>query len=369
MVDNDSLRHRIAFALAKGMVGDTARAMLSRAGSPREFFSFSQGQLEALASSRSQIFSADYRRQLLERAEREVLFVSTNHIKPLFITDKDYPCRLVDCPDAPAILYFLGRCDLNFGHAVAIVGTRHATHYGIDFTSKLVADLAKKVPGVVIVSGLAFGIDVAAHQAALASGTPTVAVVAHGLNTIYPAEHRQVAAKIIEKGGAIVTEYTSDYQLNRGSFLARNRIVAGLCDCTVVVESDYRGGALATARIAAGYNRDVFAVPGRATDIYSRGTNKLIASNGAALITCADDLLAHMNWKAAPAAEEQPALFKPLSAEQQAIIDFITARPDCTINDICVGLGISYATATDRVFQLELADRLTMMPGGRFSIS
>lgn len=368
MTGSDSLKHRIAFSLAKGMIGDTAREMLQRAGSAEAFFSFTPTQLAALAGSRSQIFSDSYRQELLDRAEREALFVESNGISPLSPGDDGYPTRLANCPDAPMMLYSLGKCSLNFQHAVAIVGTRHATYYGIEFTSRLVADLAQRLPGVAIVSGLAFGIDVAAHKAALSASTPTVAVVAHGLNTIYPAEHRSVAAKIVESGGAIVTEYTSDYQMNRGSFLARNRIIAGLCDCTVVVESDYKGGALATARIAGAYNRDVFAVPGRASDIYSRGTNRLIANNAAALITCADDLIVHMNWKPVAKEPEQPALFKPLSAEQQAIIDFISSKPDCTINDICVGLGISYATATDRIFQLELSDRLAMLPGGRFSI-
>lgn len=364
----DSLKHRIAFALAKGMVGDTAQAMLRRTGSARAFFSLKPGQLAALTSSRSQIFSDAYRQDLLTRAEREELFVTTNGISPLWYGEEGYPHRLADCSDAPMMLYMLGKCELNFRHAVAIVGTRHATHYGIDFTTRLVTDLAQKLPGVAIISGLAFGIDVAAHKAALAASTPTVAVMAHGLSTIYPAEHRSVAAKIVESGSAIVTEYTSDYQINRGSFLARNRIIAGLSDCTVVVESDYKGGALATARIASAYNRDVFAVPGRTTDIYSRGTNKLIASNAAALITCADDLIAHMNWTPAAPKAEQPTLFTPLPPEQQQIIDFITEKPDCTINDICVGLGITYATATDRIFQLELSDRLAMLPGGRFAI-
>lgn len=369
MTQPESLRHKIAFSLAKGMVGDTALSMLRRAGSAQAFFQFTTGQLSALTSSRSQIFTDSYRSELLKRAEREELFVTSNGIKAMWLGEDTYPQRLANCPDAPVMLYSLGRCDLNFQHAVAIVGTRHATHYGIEFTAKLVSDLARKLPGVAIVSGLAYGIDVAAHRAALDADTPTVAVMAHGLNTIYPSEHRTMAARIVEKGGAIVTEYTSDYQLNRGSFLARNRIVAGLCDCTVVVESDYKGGALATARIASAYNRDVFAVPGRTTDIYSRGTNRLIANNAAALITCADDLIACMNWTAHAEEPEQPALFIPLSDEQQAIIDFITERPDCTINDICVGLGINYASASDRIFQLELADRLAMLPGGRFSIN
>ena len=257
-------------------------------------------------------------------------------------------------------------CISDSAHTVGIVGTRHATHYGIDFTRRLVADLARMIPGVCIVSGLAYGIDVTAHQAALDASAPTVGVLAHGLNMIYPAEHRSVAAKMVERGGALVTEYPSSSKIYKQNFLKRNRIVAALSDALVVVESDYRGGSLSTARIASLYNRDVFALPGRITDTYSRGTNSLIANSTAAVITSAEDLVKQMGW-AASVAPEQPRLFTPLAPELQQLLDYIAANPQATANDLCVRLGISYATLSDRLFRLEMEEAITTLPGGRFA--
>lgn len=363
------LAHRIAFSMAKGMRGDTAVEMLKRIGSPSDFCTLPPAQLMAMAGVQTRIFAHDYRAELLARAEKEALFVEHNSIRAAFRGDADYPSRLLECSDAPMMIYALGKCDLNFRRSVAIVGTRHATPYGIDFATRLVKDLAKIAPGTAIISGLAFGIDVAAHKAALSAGLPTVAVMAHGLTTIYPAEHRSVAAKIVESGGALVTEYPSDYQINRGSFLARNRIVAGLADCVVVVESDLRGGSMSTARMASDYGREVFAVPGRVNDQYSRGANRLIATNTAAMITCAGDLAEMMGWQLQPTLPLESPAPPPLPAELQAIVDFLRSNPDATINDLCVALDTPYATISDRIFRLEMADRITILPGGRFAIT
>ena len=363
-----ALTHKIAFSMAKGMCGDTAVEMLNRIGSPSDFCTLPASQLTALAGVQSRIFGDAYRSELIERAEKEALFVKHNSIKAAFYTDDDYPARLKECSDAPMLIYSLGKCDLNFGRAVAIVGTRHATPYGIDFTARLVKDLAAIAPGSAIISGLAFGIDVAAHKAALASGLPTVGVLAHGLTTIYPAEHRPTAAKIVEKGGALVTEYPSDYQINRGSFLARNRIVAGIADCVVVVESDLRGGSMSTARMASGYGREVFAVPGRVNDQYSRGANRLISDNTAAMITCAADLAEAMGWEPAPALPLDKPQAEPLPAELQAIVDHLRSHPESTVNDLCVALDTPYSAISDRIFRLEMADRISILPGGRFAL-
>lgn len=363
----DELKYQIAFSMLKGINGNTARTLLQRVGSAKAFFDFKPNELAALTGSASDIFANEYRQSLLDDADREVNFVELNKIRHLFVADANYPRRLENCDDCPTIVYALGRCDLDCARAVGIVGTRHATHYGIDFTRRLVADLAKMIPGICIVSGLAYGIDVAAHQAALDAGTPTVGVLAHGLNMIYPAEHRSVAAKMAEHGGALVTEYPSSAKIFRQNFLKRNRIVAALCDALVVVESDYRGGSLSTARIASLYNRDVFALPGRATDTYSRGTNALIANNTAALITSAEDLVKQMGWNAASPAE-QPRLFTPLTPELQQLLDFIAANPEATANDLCVRLGISYATLSDRLFRLEMEEAIATLPGGRFAV-
>lgn len=369
MMDADnSLVLRIAFSMAKGVAGEAADELMSRIGSPEAFFSSSRRELIARAGADFPIFEDAYRKDLLRKAAIEATFVKHNKIDALMRGDSRYPSRLMSCSDAPFLLYKFGRCDLNFKHSIGIVGTRHATYYGSDFTGRLVADLAKAIPGVAIISGLAYGIDICAHKAALDAGLPTVAVMAHGLNTVYPAEHRSYAARIVKEGGALATEYPSSARMHRSNFLARNRIVAGLCDCLVVIESDIRGGSMSTARIASLYNRDVFALPGRISDVYSHGTNKLIANHTAQLITCASDILDAMGWKAEKqAAPAPPALFPALPPDLQQIYDFIKENPDSTVNDMCVGLGLSYSAVTDRLFRLEFEDMIISIPGGRFA--
>lgn len=368
MMDASPTAMRIALSMAKGVVGSAGDQLLHRLGSPRVFFNASHSELIARCGRDFGIFDDAYRSDLLQRAEREAAFVSQSRIDALMRGDDAYPSRLMTCSDAPFMLYKLGRCDLNFKRTIGIVGTRHATYYGSDFAARLVADLARAIPGVAIISGLAYGIDICAHKAALEAGLPTVAVMAHGLNTIYPADHRSYAARIVKDGGALVTEYTSDSRLHRSNFLARNRIVAGMSDCLVVVESDLRGGSMSTARIASLYNRDVFALPGRINDVYSHGTNKLIANQTAQLITCADDILQAMGWEAEPGAkDDQPTLFPALSPELQQVYDYITANPNSTVNDLCVGLGLSYAVVTDRLFRLEFDDMIISIPGGRYA--
>ncbi len=370
MVAHDHLQQAIAISHAKGMHAHTLREILERVGTLDVFFSLSQAELNRLVGVSSDIFSDSYREALLSEAEKEAEFVRRSHIDTFFIGDENYPRRLVDCEDAPLLLYRVGSCDLDMAHTVGIVGTRSASSYGIGFTTNLVEELAKKVDNLVIISGLAYGVDVAAHMASLAQGVPTIGVLAHGLNTIYPADHRSVAAKMASSGGALVTEYCSNSRIHRSNFLARNRIVAGLCDALVIVESDYKGGSMSTARISMNYNREVFALPGRVNDPKSRGTNHLIANHTASLITCADDLIEQMGWENRPIEEnESPQLFRAFTKEEQELIDFITAHPEASINDLCVKLSKSYSIVSDMLFKLELDDFITMLPGGRMSIN
>lgn len=363
--------HQIGFSMAKGMQGDPAIEMLRRIGSPHNYFHFTRGQLSAMAGVDSKIFDDAYRQALLERARQEAQFIEGNRIESCFYGEDDYPHRLQECPDAPSMLYKLGRCPLNGRHVVGVVGTRHATGYGVEFTQRFVADLAKMLPDVVIVSGLAYGIDIAAHKAAMDAGVGTVAVLAHGLDIIYPAMHRDEAARIIERGGALITEYPAGTRKHPQLFLARNRIVAGISDCLVVVESDFKGGSMSTARIAAQYNRDVFAVPGRVNDTYSRGVNRLIAKNVASLLMSAQDLMDFMNWEPQQRddAPEAPRLFKPLTLDQQQLLDFIKDNPQATVNDMCVKLGMAYSTLSTRLFELEDADLIRLIPGGRYALT
>ena len=232
----------------------------------------------------------------LQQAEQQLLFCEKNHIRTLFFTDSSYPSRLnrADTNDCPALLYVMGTADLNAERSVAVVGTRRATPWGCSTTERLIHELAPH--STPIVSGLAYGIDTAAHRAAIACGLPTIAVLAHGLDRIYPPANRNLAQQLLEHDGALVTEYPMGTTLNARFFPARNRIIAALADATVVVEAAERGGALITAEMAVGYHRPLFAVPGRPDDTYSRGTNNLIASRRAALLRGANDIAAQLDW-------------------------------------------------------------------------
>lgn len=307
---------------------------------------------------------------LLPLAQAEVERAAKSNISVHFCQDPSYPRLLAECPDAPLVLYSFGSADLNPARSVAIVGTRHCTQHGIAFVRQLVKTLADKVGPITIVSGLAYGIDITAHRAAIECGMPTVSVVAHGLRMIYPAEHRQDAQQIIRSGGAIVTEYQADGRPFRNSFLARNRIIAGMANATVVIESDLRGGSMSTARRAFEYNREVFAMPGYPSAISSRGCNDLIARQQAHILTDPEQLIDLMHWNApkARSATRQMSLFIELTPEQQRIIDHLRQQPDATANEMSSALGMPYAQLSSTLFDLEMQDILATRPGNRYAI-
>ena len=296
--NSPDILYRMALAGIRGMGVELAQRLLDVIPSEKDFFQMSDTDLMAITGSRSKVWERGHRDEMLRKAEREMRFVERKNIRVLYFTDASFPQRLLNASDAPILLYVTGNCDLNAKHVVSIVGTRRSTHYGAAFCDKLVEGLSQLLENeLVVVSGLAYGTDINAHRAALKRGVPTVGVQACGLNKIYPAEHRNDAARMVQQGGAVVSDYTSQDQIHRGNFLARNRIIAALSDCTVVVESANKGGALVTANIAASYSRDVFVVPGRVTDEFSKGCNRLIMNNQAAAITCAEDLLNAMRWE------------------------------------------------------------------------
>ncbi len=370
-LDHTALPFRMAFASLRGMNRALAEALLARIGSEEDFFSMSERTLAAVMGFNNRIFADDYRRQHLEKARTECDFVAAHNIRVLYFTEPDYPVRLADCDDAPLMLFGAGGCSLNTGYFLSVVGTRHATNYGIDFVDRLISDLASSVSEpVTIVSGLAFGIDIAAHRAAMKHGLPTVAVLAHGLNTIYPAQHRNYAADIVHKDGMLITEYRSSDPIHKGNFVARNRIVAGICDCLVVAESARKGGALITAEIASGYHRDVFALPGRTSDRYSTGCNHLIASNVAALVTGADDIIEAMNMPSRTGASPaQGVLPLDLSAEEVAVIEFLTAHGEAQINRLSVELNQSVAKLLSILIEMEFKHLIITCPGGIYRLA
>lgn len=232
----------------------------------------------------------------LRRAEKELAFAEKYHLKICFYEDADYPSRLKACADAPLLFYMKGDVDLEAGKILSVVGTRKMTSYGRCQTEDLIANLAGAFPDLLIVSGLAYGVDVCAHRKALACGLPTLAVVAHGLDSVYPSQHRAVAREMISSGGGMLSEFPSGTEPYRSNFVQRNRIVAGLCDACLVIESPEKGGSLITARMARDYDREVFALPGRPVDANSRGCNLIIKQQVATLVESAEDIVREMNW-------------------------------------------------------------------------
>lgn len=364
---DEQLRYRIALAGVKGMNRLLAETLVELTGDVSAFFTLSQRELTELTGWNSTLFSEVERGKALLSATNEISFIRKNNITPLFFTDTDYPQRLLECDDAPLMLYYKGNTSLQVPRVVSIVGTRHATPYGKNFVDTLVRDLADACPDTLIVSGLAYGVDVAAHRAALRYGLPTVGVLAHGLNTIYPAQHRNTAVEMLGNGG-LLTEYTSSQATHRGFFLARNRIVAGLADAVVVVESGIKGGSLFTATIAGDYHRDVFALPGRVGDISSMGCNNLIRQNKAALLTCADDLIEAMGWGNRREQPSQTMLTVErevdLTAEEQHIMQYLSLNGEGQINRMAVELDTPIATLSATLVELEFKGCVVAFPGG-----
>lgn len=362
------LTYRIAFAALQGMGIDLARKLLDVVGSEERFFSMKEKELRTLTRGRSKIYTDDYRSDCLQRAVKEEEFVRNHGIGATYFTDEAYPHRLQEAPDAPAMIYTLGKCDLESAHVVSVVGTRHATQYGLRFCDTLIADLAQRLPDLVVVSGLAYGIDIAAHRAALKHNVPTVAVLPRGLNRIYPASHRSDAISIVKHGGMLLTDYTSQDAVQKSNFLARNRIVAALSDCTVIVESAGSGGALVTASLAMSYNRDVMAVPGRCGDEYSTGCNKLIATNKAALIASADDLMAAMRWESHSRAPQQLDLFPELTKEEQAVVDVIRSQGEVHLNTLADILHQPVYKLMSVLVELDCKKVIATLPGCRYTL-
>ncbi len=364
---DEQLRYRIALSAIKGMNRLLAETLISLTGDVSAFFTLSQRELAELTGWDSRLFSEVERGKALMMAGEEVAFVRRKGITPLFFTDADYPQRLLECDDAPLMLYYKGCATLQAPRVVSIVGTRHATPYGKNFVETLVRDIAEACPDTLIVSGLAYGIDVAAHRAALRYGLPTVGVLAHGLNTIYPAQHRNTAIQMLESGG-LLTEYASSQVTHKGFFLARNRIVAGVADAVVVVESGVKGGSLFTATIAGDYHRDVFALPGRVGDISSMGCNELIRNNKASLLTSADDLIEAMGWASRRQQPTQASLSAQnnveLTAEEQRIMQYLTTQGEGQINRMAVELNTPIATLSATLVELEFKGCVIALPGG-----
>lgn len=309
----------------------------------------------------------------MKRADFELKYMQEHGIRALTLMDDDYPQRLLECPDAPIVLYFTGNCDLNQMKIVSIVGTRQCTQYGQDLIRHFIADLRQHCPQVLIVSGLAYGVDIQAHRQALSNGYETVGVLAHGLDQIYPYRHKETAADMLRHGG-LLTEFMTQTNADKPNFVRRNRIVAGMADSTVIIESAAKGGGLITAEIAQSYDRSVFAFPGSVYAEFSQGCNNLIRDNGAGLISNADDFVRAMGWqdetirKRANADGIERNLFPDLSPEEKKIVGLLQQTNDLQLNILSVKTSIPIGQLTTLLFQLEMKGVVKPLAGGMYHL-
>jgi DNA processing protein len=309
----------------------------------------------------------------LKRAEVEMEFDSKHDILPLCLIDPRYPQRLKDCPDAPLVLFYKGNADLNQKRIINLVGTRHCTLYGKDLIRKFISNLKYICPKVLIVSGLAYGVDINAHHRALENNYETVGVLAHGLDTLYPRQHITTSKKMVNQGG-LLTEFLTQTNADKINFVRRNRIVAGMSDATILVESAAKGGGLITTEIAQSYGRDVFAFPGRIGDEYSTGCNNLIRDNGAALLTSAQDFVKAMGWEEDKVLDKaiqqgiERQLFPELNKEEQAIVNLLKKTNDLQTNIISVKTNIPINKLTSMLFTLEMKGVIKGLAGGMYHL-
>ena len=342
--------------------------LLEQFGDARSIFAVSAGDLVGKAELRPDLAQQIVRRKGFPEAEKELAYCRRNGIRAIASTDPEYPALLRETPDYPHVLYIKGNPEALSARCISIVGTREATPYGQTMCNRLVEGLAEQVPGLAVVSGLAFGIDVAAHRAALAAGVPTVAVVANPLPGVTPSQHTDVARDILERGGALVSELHSQTKQNGNFYLPRNRIIAGLSAGCLIVESPDTGGSLYTAHCADAYNRTVMAVPGRATDRASAGTNHLIRNRKAQLVLTADDIVRELMWDLG----ENPARMRPKPATPELTPDeagllgcFRTddPLPVETLGELC---GLNPGELATLLVGLELAGAIRQLPGNRY---
>jgi DNA processing protein len=362
-----NLLYEIAITLIPGVGDVLAKNLISYCGGPKEVFSAKKSHLMRIPGIGEKIATEIVQFNQLKRAEKEITFMEKHHIQPLFYLDAEYPSRLKQIDDAPALLYQLGNANLNNEKIVGIVGTRKASEYGKNCIEGLIAGIAET--GCLILSGLAYGIDIHAHREALKTHLPTVGVLAHGLDRIYPAQHTATAKKMVEQGGGLLTEFLSQSNPDRENFPKRNRIVAGLCDVLVVIETAERGGAMITAELANGYNKDVAAYPGKVTDEYSRGCNKLIKTNKATLITGAEDLYYLMGWNTqTPKHSLQQSLPLDLSDSDLLVYSFIKNKTKVAIDEIAFALELDPGNLSLQLLEMEFKGLIRSLPGKMYEL-
>ena len=366
-MQSNELVYKIALSLLSGIGPKLAKNLIAYTGSPEAVFAENVSGLKKIPGIGDKLAAEIINTKAAALATKELAFIEKHKIIVRFYLDNNFPERLKHCPDSPIILFGRGKDVLNETKIISIVGTRNATPHGKVFCEKLVEDLAASGHRVVIVSGLAYGIDICAHKAALKHGLPTIGVLAHGFDRIYPAVHASTAKEMLKTGG-LITEFTSGHGFARENFLKRNRIIAGLADATVIVESAEKGGSLVTADIASSYDRDVFAVPGRISDEYSKGCNKLIRTNRASLIESYHDFEYLLGWdKLESDKHMQQKLFVELTDKETKICNILKTG-DTPIDAIAYQTGFGMNKLSAMLLEMEFKGVVKPLPGKVFSL-
>jgi DNA processing protein len=359
--DHEELFYQLALTYVSGVGAKIGRSLLERFGNAATVFKTPLKELkkvDGITEIKAKGFKDD---EVMKKAEHEMKFVLKNNIQPIY-TNHNYPKRLANCSDAPLLLFYKGNANPEMAKVIAIVGTRKNTDYGHKLCEELVEGL-RSLENVLVVSGLALGIDAIAHKKCVQLGVPTIGVMGTGLDRVYPYTNKSLADQMMENGG-LLTEFPSETLPDRNNFPMRNRIVAGLCDVTVVVESHVSGGALITAHMASGYNREVAAFPGRVNDTRSAGCNELIRTNIAAMITKADDLIEMMNWnKEGKPKAVQKQLFLNFSADEQKIVDLLQTKDNVHADELFHHTGLASSQLAATLLQLEMQGVIKTLPG------
>ena len=359
------LLYLVALTTVPGIGDVHTKALLEVFYEAEEVFSAGKKQLAAIVGLAKAASIKEF--NAFDLCVKELEFMTAHNIRGISYRDPAYPQRLLSCYDCPPVLYYRGTADLNASRIVSVVGTRSNSDYGRQCCQKLVQDLRKEQ--AMIVSGLAFGIDTIAHRAAVQDELPTIGVLAHGLDILYPLQNRSLSKQMEERGG-LLTDFRSGTRPDRQNFPKRNRIVAGICDALVVVESSRKGGSLITAELANSYNKDVFAFPGRTTDLRSEGCNYLISQNKASLITSAADLLDFMNWKPRKISDKggQRSLFIELSENERCVYDLLYNHEAVHVDQIYFKTGLSSSAVAAALLSLEMQGIVAVLPGKQYKL-
>lgn len=362
---SDLLLYEIALTLLPGVGDVNAKKLVAYCGGAEAVFRERRKNLLQIPGIGERTVDSIVSQNVLSRAERELLFVEKNNIRILYYLNPDYPKRLQHCYDSPVIIYCKGETDLNVDKIIGVVGTRNVTDYGKYLTDKIIEELSED--DVLVVSGLAYGVDTCAHKAALKNELKTAAVLAHGFHTLYPQANLNLSRKIISSGGCLLTENISGVEPDRENFPKRNRIVAGMIDCLIVVESASKGGALITAEIANSYDRDVFALPGRIGDAFSEGCNNLIKNNKASLLANANDIRYVMRWDAdAKIKPKQLKMFREFNEDEKLIMNLFENNDMINLDDIIIETRLSPSKIASILLSLEFDGIVKALPGKRY---